>query len=142
MSLETIRLGELALNKESLLLDVGAGQGRHSISAHLISDAMIFGLDANHEDLETARSRLDEFQVSAQKIGKCVFIKGNALNLPFPDEHFTHIVCSEVLEHLVDYKKALLEMNRVLKPGGTLAVSVPSFFPCLLYTSPSPRDRG
>ncbi|MAI55751.1 MAG: hypothetical protein CMP93_00700, partial [Gammaproteobacteria bacterium] len=58
MSLETIRLGELALSEESLLLDVGAGEGRHSISAHLISDAMIFGLDANHEDLQTARSRL------------------------------------------------------------------------------------
>ena len=67
MSLETIRLGELALNKESLLLDVGSGEGRHSISAHLISDAVIFGLDANHDDLLTAKSRLDEFQISAQK---------------------------------------------------------------------------
>ena len=67
MSLATIRLGELALNKESLLLDVGSGEGRHSISAHLISDAVIFGLDANHGDLLTAKSRLDEFQISAQK---------------------------------------------------------------------------
>ena len=83
MSLETIRLGELALNKESLLLDVGSGEGRHRISAHLISDAVIFGLDANHDDLLTAKSRLDEFQISAQKKGKCVFIQGNALNLPF-----------------------------------------------------------
>ena len=138
MSLETIRLGELALNKESRLLDVGSGEGRHSISAHLISDAVIFGLDANHDDLQTAKSRLHEFQISTQKIGKCVFIQGNAFNLPFPDNHFTHIICSEVLEHLVDYKKALIEINRVLKPGGTLAVSVPSFFPewvCWLLSS-------
>ena len=67
-----------------------------------------------------------------------MFIQGNALNLPFPDNHFTHIICSEVLEHLVDYKKALIEINRVLKPGGTLAVSVPCFFPewvCWLLSS-------
>ena len=74
MSLETIRLGELALNKESLLLDVGSGAGRHSISAHLISDAVIFGLDASHDDLLTARSRLHEFQISAPKKGKCAFL--------------------------------------------------------------------
>ena len=72
VSLETIRLSELALNKESLLLDVGSGEGRHSISAHLISDAVIFGLDANHGDLLTAKSRLDEFQISAQKRKMCI----------------------------------------------------------------------
>ncbi|HEU0163979.1 MAG TPA: methyltransferase domain-containing protein, partial [Thermomicrobiales bacterium] len=38
----------------------------------------------------------------------------------------SHIVCSEVLEHLPDDGKAVAEMFRVLKPGGVLTVTVPS----------------
>jgi len=49
--------------------------------------------------------------------------------LPFKDNTFDYIVCSEVLEHIIDYQSALSEINRILKPQGKLAVSVPKFFP-------------
>ena len=39
------------------------------------------------------------------------------------------VICSEVLEHLEDYNKAIQEIHRVLKPGGYFLVSVPSFLP-------------
>jgi SAM-dependent methyltransferase len=38
-------------------------------------------------------------------------------------------VCSEVLEHIPDLDTAVSELNRVLKPGGTMAVTVPTWFP-------------
>ena len=48
--------------------------------------------------------------------------------LPFADASFDCVICSEVLEHIPDHKKALKEMDRILKPQGTLVVSVPRYF--------------
>ena len=39
------------------------------------------------------------------------------------------MVCSEVLEHIIDFESALKEIKRVLKSDGTFALSVPKFFP-------------
>ncbi len=46
-------------------------------------------------------------------------------NLPFPDDHFDWAMANHVLEHVPDDKKALLEMFRVLKPGGRALLTVP-----------------
>lgn len=49
--------------------------------------------------------------------------------LPFGDHSFDKIICSEVMEHIHDESKALAELKRILKPGGTLALSVPRYWP-------------
>jgi len=49
--------------------------------------------------------------------------------LPFYDNTFDIVICSEVLEHIPDGKKAMSELVRILKPGKILAVSVPRFWP-------------
>jgi SAM-dependent methyltransferase len=54
---------------------------------------------------------------------------GNALRLPFGDESFDRVIASEVLEHIPDDTKAMSEIARVLKPGGTMAVTVPRYWP-------------
>jgi SAM-dependent methyltransferase len=55
-------------------------------------------------------------------------LQANAVNLPFKEESFDIIICSELLEHLQDGmdKNALCEMARILKPGGRLLITVPS----------------
>jgi SAM-dependent methyltransferase len=53
--------------------------------------------------------------------------QGDALDLPFPDGEFDRVVASEVLEHIPDDGAALIELARVLRPGGTLAVTVPAW---------------
>ncbi|MCP4671119.1 MAG: class I SAM-dependent methyltransferase, partial [Desulfobacula sp.] len=50
-------------------------------------------------------------------------------NLPFCNNSFDIVICSEVLEHILDDKKAMSELVRILKPGKILAVSVPRFLP-------------
>lgn len=45
--------------------------------------------------------------------------------LTFPDDHFDQILSFDVLEHIPDYRAALAECHRVLKPGGRLLLSVP-----------------
>jgi SAM-dependent methyltransferase len=56
----------------------------------------------------------------------------NALALPFPSESFDRIIAAEVLEHIPDDLTAISELARVLKPGGTMAVTVPRWGPELL----------
>lgn len=56
-------------------------------------------------------------------------VQGDALKLPFPDDTFDKIVAAEVLEHIPNDMPAMAELLRVLKPGGQLAVTVPSWLP-------------
>jgi len=56
-------------------------------------------------------------------------VNGDGTGLPFGDDTFDVIVCSEVMEHIPDDSAAAAELARVLKPGGLLAVTVPTFLP-------------
>ena len=49
--------------------------------------------------------------------------------MPFPDGGFDRVIAAEVLEHIPDDMAAMAEIFRVLKPGGTAAITVPSFLP-------------
>jgi SAM-dependent methyltransferase len=44
---------------------------------------------------------------------------------PYPDHSFDWIICNHVLEHIPDDRKAMREMHRMLKPGGTAILQVP-----------------
>ncbi len=57
---------------------------------------------------------------------------GDALRLPFAPEAFDRVIAAEVLEHIPDDRGAMAELARVLRPGGTLAVTVPRWWPELL----------
>jgi SAM-dependent methyltransferase len=52
---------------------------------------------------------------------------GDATRLPFPENTFDHVIAAEVLEHIPADEDAMAELARVLKPGGTIAVTVPAW---------------
>ena len=54
------------------------------------------------------------------------FVRLDIHNLPFNDESFDCVVCTEVLEHVYSPYKALDEIHRILKPKGSLILSVPN----------------
>ena len=56
---------------------------------------------------------------------KGTYLRVSAESLPFEDESFDAILFLDVLEHVVDQKAVISEIQRVLKPGGTLILSVP-----------------
>lgn len=52
-------------------------------------------------------------------------VKADICNLPFKDNSFDFILCNHVLEHIPDDKKAMQELYRILKPGGTGIFQIP-----------------
>lgn len=56
-------------------------------------------------------------------------IQADAYRLPFRDETFDTVLCTEVLEHTHSPQLALSEVHRVLKPGGKLLLTTPFAFP-------------
>ena len=50
---------------------------------------------------------------------------GSITKIPLKDNEFDWIFCSEVLEHIKDYKKAIKELSRVVKKGGKIIITVP-----------------
>jgi len=54
-----------------------------------------------------------------------VDVKADILKLPFEDNSFDFILCNHVLEHIEDDSKAMSELYRVLKPGGTGIFQIP-----------------
>lgn len=52
-------------------------------------------------------------------------VKADICNLPFPENEFDFIICNHVLEHIPDDTKAMEEIYRVLKSGGTAILQIP-----------------
>ena len=129
MSLETIDFSIFTLRNQERVLDVGCGEGRHTISAYLHENVHVWGVDISAADLATARQRLQEFPTKPVADASCTFINASAFDLPFDDNSFDKVICAEVLEHIGDYESVLGEIKRVLKPGGIFAASVPRYFP-------------
>lgn len=92
--------------------------------------AVVVGLDANFEDIVRARERLEYHrQLGDHGGGVWGVAAGNILDLPFQDDCFDLVICSEVLEHINDHQTAAAEAMRVLKPGRNMVVSVPRYWP-------------
>jgi len=129
MSLTTIDFSRFRLKPGDRVLDLGCGEGRHAITAYLDGRVEVVGLDLSLEDLGTARSRFSEFEHPEDDGRSLNFTCASGLRLPFADASFDKVICAEVLEHIPDYQAVLLEIKRVLKPGGQFATSVPRFGP-------------
>jgi SAM-dependent methyltransferase len=126
----TVDYERLGLQAGDLVLDMGAGAGRHAFEA-LRRGAQVVALDYSHSELASVRN-LFWAMGEAGEIGPggaAATVQGDALRLPFADGTFDRIICSEVLEHISDDAGAISELTRVLKPGGTIAVTVPSWLP-------------
>lgn len=97
------------------VLDAGAGEG---ITLRKIKDKEI---GKKHEGIEY----MDEAIEIGKKVNPDITIKkGNIYDLPYKDETFDLVICTEVLEHLDEPKKALQELRRVSKKY--LILSVPN----------------
>ena len=121
--MNTIKYKDLNLQEGETLLDMGCGEGRHSIGGLIETSANIIGLDLCLKDVQTAKERLNDFDIAGLTT-VCNFGVANIVNIPFQESSLDAVICSEVLEHVDSPNKSVQELIRV----------------CLLYTSDAADD--
>ena len=126
----TVDFDKLGVGAGTKVIDVGCGAGRHSFEAYR-RGADVIAFDQNAADLND----VDEILQAMKKQGevpesaKAEAVKGDALELPYADASFDCVIASEILEHVAEDDRAIGELVRVLKPGGSLAITVPRWLP-------------
>ena len=102
----------------SLVLEAGCGVGAQTITLAAGSpQAEFISVDISQESLAQARQR-----VHAEGFRNVTFQRADMFNLPFAADHFDHVFVCFVLEHLSEPAEALIHVQRVLKPGGSITV--------------------
>jgi SAM-dependent methyltransferase len=119
----TARYELLGLRPGDRVLDLGCGAGRHAFEAAR-RGGIVTAVDLDLAELKHVRDVGD-----AEPSAHASPVNGDALCLPFPDATFDRVIASEVMEHIGDDRAAARELARVLRPGGTIAVTVPAWLP-------------
>ncbi len=96
--------------KTSLILDAGCGEGR--FTRYLLNKGKIIGMDFSKEYVKIARKYVKGVK----------FVVGSVTKIPFPSNKFDYIFLVDVLQHVPELEKSVKELNRVLKPKGTLII--------------------
>ncbi|MEV0378388.1 methyltransferase domain-containing protein [Nonomuraea sp. NPDC050643] len=126
----TVDFARLPVGPGVRVLDLGCGGGRHAFEVlRRGGDVTAFDMDQAELDSVAAMfAAMDKAgEVPPDAAGDTV--QGTALDMPFEDGAFDRVIAAEVLEHIPDDMAAMREIFRVLRPGGTAAVTVPSFLP-------------
>jgi SAM-dependent methyltransferase len=112
------------------VLDMGCGGGRHAFALYR-RGADVVALDMDAAELKDVPGMFAAMREEGEvpEGASATAVRGNAYALPFADASFDRIVAAEVLEHLPEDEQAMAELARVLKPGGSIAVTVPRFGP-------------
>lgn len=119
----TVDLERLDVRPGQRLLDAGCGEGRHCFGS-MARGATVVGLDLDFESMREPSKNLRRRGEEHGRMG--AMLQGDAFHLPFADASFDRIICSEVMEHVHDYRGALRELFRVAAPGAKVAITIPT----------------
>ena len=126
----TIDFKRLPLGPGSRILDIGCGSGRHVCEAYRLRKVSVVGADLDFMNVLESRKRLrfhDRFGEHGD--GTWHLNLADIGHLPYDDQVFDLVICSEVMEHIIAEQPAITEIKRVLKPRQYLALSVPRYLP-------------
>jgi ubiquinone/menaquinone biosynthesis C-methylase UbiE len=98
------------------LLDVGCGHGAFGATAKRTLGIKVWGIELNHDAARVAQVRLDH--VIEADIHEAF--------ATLPAQKFECVTFNDILEHLVEPARALVDVKRVLAPGGVVLASLPN----------------
>jgi 2-polyprenyl-3-methyl-5-hydroxy-6-metoxy-1,4-benzoquinol methylase len=101
----TVEFDRLPLGPGMRVLDAGCGSGRHLCAAFRTIGVEVVGMDLKEEDLRTARGTLSLLGEGTRR--PWLVVRGDVTKLPFGNGSFDAVVCSEVLEHVPDHRRAI-----------------------------------
>jgi demethylmenaquinone methyltransferase / 2-methoxy-6-polyprenyl-1,4-benzoquinol methylase len=127
------RLGAILERPDAFVLDLCCGTGDLAFSFARRGRARIAGADFSHAMLVRAREKGRAVSGGANA-APMPFFEADALRLPFADGSFDLVATAFGFRNLANYEAGLLEIRRILKPGGTLAI--------LEFTEPAPGLLG
>ena len=107
-------VGLLSPRESDRILEIGCGTGN---VLREMKVGRVVGVDISVGVLRRAREKLG---------GRGRLISGDAEALPFPDQSFDKILCTEVLEHVLNPGAVISEIRRLMKSAGMAVVSVPN----------------
>ena len=126
----TVDLNRLPLEPGCKILDVGCGTGRHTCAVARLERVIAVGADISLDEARETRKRLlYEEALGEQGDGVWGTMVADITALPFKDNAFDCVICSEILEHVHHQEVAVHEVARVLKEGKDVVVSVPRYLP-------------
>lgn len=109
-------IDRLALASDAAVLDIGTGTGTNLRLLRDLGFSNFRGLDLHDEAIRWCAEK-----------GLGGVEKGDVCAMPFADESFALVLATDILEHVNDDARAIGEIHRVLKPGGTAVITVPAF---------------
>ena len=122
-----------AIPEGSILLDAGAGEQKHKVHCshlkYISQDVCEYEGIGDGNGLHTGiwdTSKID--------------IVSDILSIPLDNESVDVILCSEVLEHVPEPGKAIIEFQRLLRPGGKLIITAP--FSSMVHFAPYHFSTG
>jgi SAM-dependent methyltransferase len=124
----TVDFEQFPVEPGERVLDMGCGGGRHAFALYR-RGARVVALDLDAAELKDVAGMFDALRPEVPETATAQAIRGSAYELPFADGSFDKIIAAEVLEHLPEDSRAMRELARVLKPGGSIAITVPRWGP-------------
>ena len=114
-----VRFASVSSGSRALDLCCGTGDVAFALAER---GASVVGLDFSEPMLAVARRRSVGLNGSRPSSAILQFLRGDAQEVPFPDESFDAVTISYGLRNLASWQQGLREMKRVAKPGGRLLV--------------------
>jgi ubiquinone/menaquinone biosynthesis C-methylase UbiE len=127
-------LKAVELKEGEHVLDIGSGPGllAHDMAVAVGQNGRLCGIDISEDMLAMSRTRCSEQPWTE-------FRKADATKLPYPDDSFDAAVSTQVYEYVADIRTALVELYRVVRPGGRVVILDTDYGSLVIYTEDEAR---